>query len=207
MQRYEGASTIFGPRTCKGRVLCLRPLTRHLSRHAGRIHPRIRQTRSVPLTKCDGQASFGPCPRRSHRRGHLTPGEYSSGRISGRPLGNTPADCGLQLPVIQDTAPLGKNFGDVLIDVAVESPYRAGDTVVAQFVGCVRICSAPRLTTDLNRLQLDDTGPTQGCALRANCCRTMLFTHSSPIIHFRTTYVWSKRSSPLTDGPTSNGSR
>lgn len=51
-------------------------------------------------------------------------------------------DCIRQLPVIQDTAPLGKNFGDVLVDVAVESPYRAGDTVVAQFVGCVRMRSA-----------------------------------------------------------------
>ena len=55
------------------------------------------------------------------------------------PRGNvpdTPVDRDYQLPVIQDTAPLGKNFGDVLIDVAVESPYQVGDTVVAQFVGC-----------------------------------------------------------------------
>ena len=39
-----------------------------------------------------------------------------------------------QLPVIGDNPPIGKNFGDILIDVGVRT-YHAGDTVRAQFVG------------------------------------------------------------------------
>lgn len=42
-----------------------------------------------------------------------------------------------QLPVRQDNPPFLKHFGDVLKDVNVASPYRAGDTVTVQFVGSV----------------------------------------------------------------------
>jgi neutral ceramidase len=40
----------------------------------------------------------------------------------------------LQTGVVFDAAPIGKSFGQVLIDVA-KTAYKAGDTVIAQFVG------------------------------------------------------------------------
>ena len=39
-----------------------------------------------------------------------------------------------QTGVVQDNAPIGKKFGDVLADVNTASPYHAGDTVQSQFV-------------------------------------------------------------------------
>lgn len=42
-----------------------------------------------------------------------------------------------------DNAPIGQSFGQVTIDVNTASPYHAGDTVVAQFVG-----ANPRVRTD-----------------------------------------------------------
>jgi neutral ceramidase len=51
------------------------------------------------------------------------PPELTSGALS------------LQTAVVFDAAPIGKSFGQVLIDVVKTTAYKVGDTVVAQFVG------------------------------------------------------------------------
>jgi neutral ceramidase len=46
----------------------------------------------------------------------------------------------IQTGVVFDAAPIGKSFGQVLIDVA-NTAFHAGNTVVAQFVGAnPRVC-------------------------------------------------------------------
>ncbi|KAH9915508.1 Neutral/alkaline nonlysosomal ceramidase [Fomitopsis serialis] len=94
VQRYEGASTIFGPHTLDAY-----------------IH------------------EYGKLVR------YLAPGITEMPPSDAAPIDLTSEVISLQLPVIQDTAPLGKNFGDVLADVEVDAPYHAGDTVAARFVG------------------------------------------------------------------------
>ena len=44
-----------------------------------------------------------------------------------------------QTGVVQDNAPIGKKFGDVLADVNTASPYHAGDTVQSQFVAWAKL--------------------------------------------------------------------
>ncbi|KAJ7213245.1 Neutral/alkaline nonlysosomal ceramidase [Mycena rebaudengoi] len=90
-QRYEGASTIYGPNT----------LDAYIEKY----------TSLVPFLVSGGTpTSDAPPP------------ELTSKALS------------LQTGVVFDAPPIGKSFGQVLIDVA-KTAYHAGDTVIAQFVG------------------------------------------------------------------------
>ncbi|KAJ7066898.1 Neutral/alkaline nonlysosomal ceramidase [Mycena belliarum] len=93
VQRYEGASTIFGPRTLEAYI--------------------DKYTSLVPFLadKPSGTPSSDAAPP-----------ELTSSALS------------LQTGVVFDAPPIGKSFGQVLVDVA-KTTYKAGDTVVAQFVG------------------------------------------------------------------------
>ena len=44
-------------------------------------------------------------------------------------------DITLQTGVVFDAAPLGNSIGNIMADVKTSSSYRAGDTVIAQFIG------------------------------------------------------------------------
>ncbi|KAJ6506372.1 Neutral/alkaline nonlysosomal ceramidase [Mycena vitilis] len=94
VQRYEGASTIFGPFTLEAYI--------------------DKYTSLVPFLA--DSPSGTPAS-------DAAPPELQSKAINS-----------LQPGVIFDAAPIGKKFGQVLIDVA-KTAYKAGDTVVAQFVG------------------------------------------------------------------------
>ncbi|KAJ7661420.1 Neutral/alkaline nonlysosomal ceramidase [Mycena polygramma] len=94
IQRYEGASTIFGPFTLEAYI--------------------DKYTSLVPFLA--DSPSGTPAS-------DAAPPELQSKAINS-----------LQPGVIFDAAPIGKKFGQVLIDVATTA-YKAGDTVVAQFVG------------------------------------------------------------------------
>ncbi|EJD08259.1 Neutral/alkaline nonlysosomal ceramidase [Fomitiporia mediterranea MF3/22] len=94
VQRYEGASTLYGPFTLEAYIDKYTSLVPFLSPSAS----------GTP-------ASDAP------------PAEQTSKAIS------------LQTPVIQDNPPIFKSFGDVLSDVRTSSPYSAGETVQAWFVG------------------------------------------------------------------------
>ncbi|KAL0572394.1 hypothetical protein V5O48_009572 [Marasmius crinis-equi] len=95
VQRYEGASTIFGQYTLEAYIEKYSSLVPFLADNTPTATP----------------ASDAP------------PAEQTSKAIS------------LRTGVVFDAAPIGKKFGDVLIDVKTSSSYRAGDTVFAQFVG------------------------------------------------------------------------
>ncbi|KAJ7039381.1 Neutral/alkaline nonlysosomal ceramidase [Mycena alexandri] len=94
VQRYEGASTIFGPYTLEAYI--------------------DKYTSLVPFL---ADAPTGT------PTSDAAPPELTSGALD------------LNTGVVFDAAPIGKSFGQVLIDVAKTTAYRAGDTVVAQFVG------------------------------------------------------------------------
>ncbi|KAF8181831.1 Neutral/alkaline nonlysosomal ceramidase [Pholiota molesta] len=94
VQRYEGASTIFGPFTLEAYIDKYSSLVPFLADNAS----------GTP-------ASDAPPP------------EQTSKAIS------------LQTGVVFDAAPFGKKFGQVLTDVNTGAAYKAGDTVVATFVG------------------------------------------------------------------------
>ncbi|KAF9558125.1 ceramidase [Agrocybe pediades] len=93
VQRYEGASTIFGPFTLEAYIDKYSSLVPFLADNA------------------TGTPASDPPPP-----------EQTSKAIS------------LQTAVVFDAAPIGKKFGAVLTDVN-NTPYHAGDTVSAQFVG------------------------------------------------------------------------
>ncbi|KAJ7165659.1 Neutral/alkaline nonlysosomal ceramidase [Mycena crocata] len=92
-QRYEGASTIFGPNT----------LDAYIEKYTSLVPFLADSPSGTPVSDA-------------------APPELTSSAIS------------LQTGVVFDAAPIGKSFGQVLIDVA-KTAYKAGDTVVAQFVG------------------------------------------------------------------------
>ncbi|KAK7053720.1 Neutral/alkaline nonlysosomal ceramidase [Favolaschia claudopus] len=92
-QRYEGASTIFGPST----------LDAYIEKYSSLV-PFLADSPS-------GSPQTDPAPP-----------QLQSSAIS------------LLTGVVLDAAPIGKSFGQVLVDVA-KTAYKAGDTVVAQFVG------------------------------------------------------------------------
>ncbi|KZT65421.1 Neutral/alkaline nonlysosomal ceramidase [Daedalea quercina L-15889] len=140
VQRYEGASTIFGPYTLDAYIHEYGKLVQHLAPDAAE------------------KPSSDPAPI-----------DLTSEVIS------------LQLPVIQDTPPLGKNFGDVLVDVEVDSPYHAGDTVVAQFVG-----ANPR-----NNLRLEQTFMTVDRSLDEEWVPVRSDSHPS------TAYRWERTNVPF----------
>ncbi|KAL0955527.1 hypothetical protein HGRIS_001765 [Hohenbuehelia grisea] len=105
IQRYEGASTIFGQYTLEAYIDKYSSLVSFLADNASGSPP-----------------------------SDAAPTDQTSKAIS------------LQTAVVFDAAPIGKRFGAVLTDVK-STPYRAGDTVRAQFVG-----ANPR-----NNLRLDST--------------------------------------------------
>ena len=41
----------------------------------------------------------------------------------------------LQTGVVFDAPGIGKSFGDIITDVRTSSPYRAGEAVIATFIG------------------------------------------------------------------------
>ncbi|KAJ6571882.1 Neutral/alkaline nonlysosomal ceramidase [Mycena capillaripes] len=94
IQRYEGASTIFGQYT----------LEAYIDKYTSLV-PFLANTPS-------GTPSSDAAPP-----------ELTSSAIS------------LQTGVVFDSAPIGKSFGSVLIDVVTTTAYHAGSTVLAQFVG------------------------------------------------------------------------
>ncbi|EGO00524.1 hypothetical protein SERLA73DRAFT_178361 [Serpula lacrymans var. lacrymans S7.3] len=93
VQRYEGASTIFGAST----------LDAYIDKYGSLV--------SFLADNASGAPASDPAPA-----------EQTSKAIS------------LQTPVIVDNSPLGKKFGDVLVDIN-NTPYHVGDTVTVQFVG------------------------------------------------------------------------
>lgn len=94
IQRYEGASTLYGPHT---------------------LSAYINRTLTF-LPQLDASASSPP----SSERGPLPPI-------------NTNNSLSFITPVVVDTAPLFKSFGDVAVDV--KPRYLSGQTIVARFVG------------------------------------------------------------------------
>ncbi|KAL0061431.1 hypothetical protein AAF712_011725 [Marasmius tenuissimus] len=95
VQRYEGASTIYGQYTLEAYIEKYSSLLPYLGDNKPTTTP----------------ASDAP------------PAEQTSKAIS------------LRTGVVFDAAPIGKKFGDVLTDVRTSGPYRAGETVIVQFVG------------------------------------------------------------------------
>jgi len=106
VQRYEGASTIFGQYT----------LDAYIDKYSSLVPFLADSANGTPATE--------PAPV-----------DQTSKAIS------------LQTGVVFDSAPIGMNFGSVLVDVNTSPAYHAGDTVSAQFVG-----ANPR-----NNLRLDGT--------------------------------------------------
>ncbi|KAI0692157.1 Neutral/alkaline nonlysosomal ceramidase [Cytidiella melzeri] len=94
VQRYEGASTIFGQWTLDSYI--------------------------------DKYSSLVP---------YLSPSSTGTPPSDPAPEDQTSKAISLRTGVIVDNAPIGKKFGDVLIDVNTASAYQAGETVFAQFVG------------------------------------------------------------------------
>ncbi|KAJ7848777.1 Neutral/alkaline nonlysosomal ceramidase [Mycena leptocephala] len=94
IQRYEGASTIYGKYT----------LEAYIDKYTSLVPFLANTPTGTPVSDA-------------------APPELTSSAIS------------LQTPVVFDAAPIGKKFGQVLIDVVTTSAYHAGNTVVAQFVG------------------------------------------------------------------------
>lgn len=105
VQRYEGASTIYGQFTLEAYMDIYSKLTGFVADNAS------------------GAPASAPAPP-----------DLTKQAIS------------LQTPVVFDAAPLGKKFGQVLVDVN-KTPYSAGQIVSTQFVG-----ANPR-----NNLRLEDT--------------------------------------------------
>ncbi|KAF8058537.1 Neutral/alkaline nonlysosomal ceramidase [Lyophyllum atratum] len=94
VQRYEGASTIFGQYT----------LDAYIDKYSS----------LVPFLADNASVAPATDP---------APADQTSKAIS------------LQTGVVFDSAPIGKKFGAVLVDVKTSPAYRAGDKVSAQFVG------------------------------------------------------------------------
>lgn len=99
--------------------------------------------------------------------------------------------------MIYDTAPIGKRFGDVLVDVD-NTTYRAGDTVRTQFVGanprvrlaCVILCfQVLILVKPKNNLRLESTFLTVDRLVSGQWKTVRTDSHPS------TTYQWHKTSS------------
>ncbi|KAJ3559863.1 hypothetical protein NM688_g75 [Phlebia brevispora] len=105
VQRYEGASTLFGPHT----------LDSYIQKYTSLVS-------------------------------YLNPSITSEPASDPAPEDQTTKAISLQTPVIFDNAPLGSSFGSVQTDV-LKTPYSAGDSVSAVFVG-----ADPR-----NNLRLEET--------------------------------------------------
>lgn len=140
VQRYEGASTIFGPNTLDAYI--------------------------------DKYSSLLP---------YLNPSTTSKPPSDAAAPEQTSKALSLRTGVVQDSAPIGKKFGDVLIDVQTSTPYTAGSTVVAQFVG-----ANPR-----NNLRLEDTFLTVDRLTGGSWSPVKSDSHPSTI------YRWSRTSTIL----------
>ncbi|KAJ6544353.1 Neutral/alkaline nonlysosomal ceramidase [Mycena capillaripes] len=139
IQRYEGASTIFGPFTLEAYI--------------------DKYTSLVPF--------LADSPKGTPASDSAPPALQSSA-IS------------LQTGVVFDAPPIGKSFGQVLIDVA-KTAYKAGDTVVAQFVG-----ANPR-----NNLRLE------GTFLSVDHLASGVWTPVRSDSHPSTIYQWTRVSTIL----------
>ncbi|KAI0753569.1 Neutral/alkaline nonlysosomal ceramidase [Daedaleopsis nitida] len=106
VQRYEGASTIFGPYTLEAYIDKYTSLVSFLADNA------------------TGKPASDPAP-----------------------VDQTSKAITLRTPVVFDETGIGHKFGDVLTDVRTSSPYKAGEAVIATFVG-----ANPR-----NNLRLEQT--------------------------------------------------
>ncbi|KAJ6616808.1 Neutral/alkaline nonlysosomal ceramidase [Mycena sp. CBHHK59/15] len=140
VQRYEGASTLFGPYTLEAYI--------------------DKYTSLVPFL---GDGPIGTPPS------NAPPAEQTSKAIS------------LQTGVKFDAAPLGKHFGQTVIDVDSAVPYHAGDTVSAQFVG-----ANPR-----NNLRLE------GTYLSVDHLVSGAWEAVRSDSHPSTTYQWTRESTVL----------
>lgn len=138
VQRYEGASTIFGPYTLEAYIDKYGSLVSYLA---------------------DGATGAPPSDS--------APPDQTSKAIS------------LQTGVVFDAAPLGKKFGDVLLQP--RSSYRSGEKVVAQFVG-----ANPR-----NNLRLDQTFLTVDQFVSGKWQTVRTDSHPS------TTFEWNRTSTIL----------
>ncbi|TFY76333.1 hypothetical protein EWM64_g7679 [Hericium alpestre] len=147
VQRYEGASTIFGQYTLDAYIDKYGSLVSFLADNA---------TGAMPASD--------PAPP-----------DLSSEAIT------------LRTPVVLDSPPSGKNFGDVLADVSTTTIYHAGDTVNVQFVG-----ANPR-----NNFRLEGTFLTVDQLVSGSWTAVRSDSHPS------TTYQWN-RTNTLTGTSTVN---
>ncbi|KAG6876987.1 hypothetical protein C0993_011300 [Termitomyces sp. T159_Od127] len=115
VQRYEGASTIFGQ--------CVWHSVIVLQRIAIQFNPIYAAvTLDAYIDKYSSLVPF------------LADNATGVPASDPAPVDQTPKAISLRPGVVFDAAPVGKTFGDVLVDVNT-TMYRAGDTVSAQFVG------------------------------------------------------------------------
>ncbi|KAF8169047.1 Neutral/alkaline nonlysosomal ceramidase [Mycena galopus ATCC 62051] len=139
VQRYEGASTIYGPHT----------LDAYIEKYSSLVPFLADTPTGTPATDA-------------------APPELQSVAIS------------LQTGVVFDAPPIGKSFGAVLVDV-LKTPYSAGDTVTAQFVG-----ADPR-----NNLRLE------GTFLYVDQLKSNVWTPVRSDSHPSTTFQWTRVSTIL----------
>ncbi|KAI8978173.1 Neutral/alkaline nonlysosomal ceramidase [Trametes punicea] len=140
VQRYEGASTIYGQWT----------LDSYIDKYSSLV--------SFLADNATGQPESDPAPQ-----------DQTSKAIS------------LRTAVIFDSAGIGHNFGDVLTDVRTSSPYKAGEAVIATFVG-----ANPR-----NNLRLEQTFLTVDQLVDGQWKAVRSDSHPS------TTYQWTRTSTIL----------
>ncbi|KAI0644858.1 Neutral/alkaline nonlysosomal ceramidase [Trametes meyenii] len=140
VQRYEGASTIFGQWT----------LDSYIDKYSSLV--------SFLGADAKGQPASDPAPA-----------DQTSKAIS------------LRTGVVFDAAGIGRNFGDVLTDVRTSSPYKAGEAVIATFVG-----ANPR-----NNLRLEQTFLTVDQLVAGQWKAVRSDSHPS------TTYQWARTSTIL----------
>ena len=164
VQRYEGASTLFGP--CKtllfvfgsneNRLFILKMLTDTLDAYINKY--------SSLVSYLADNATVGAVPPSDPAPPDLTSRAIS---LRVRPAFTLLSHNGILLTangrlssqqktgVAFDSAGVGHNFGDKLVDVPVRSAFTAGQTVTVQFVGAnPRVCHALQSLHDI-RLMFD----------------------------------------------------
>ncbi|KAH0623596.1 hypothetical protein JD844_006519 [Phrynosoma platyrhinos] len=135
VQRYEAASTIFGPHTLSAYIQLFRGLAKAIAEVIKRyfcctenLLQRVFQLRAANFTL-----------------------EYHLFQGTVRDLPNIPEPPIFNvtslnfLPIVVDAKPLGRNYGDVLQDV--QPKYRMGEVVDVRFVGANPRNSAENMTT------------------------------------------------------------
>ncbi|KAG5641221.1 hypothetical protein DXG03_005696 [Asterophora parasitica] len=138
IQRYEGASTLFGQREHQ-------PFTSPLG-----LSPIFFKSSAANL-------GWGTDTLDAYIDKYSSLVPYLADNTSGKPPSDpaspdqTSKAISLQTGVVFDATPIGKKFGAVLVDVKTSPAYRAGDKVSAQFVG-----ANPRVSTVLVKTHLRD---------------------------------------------------